>query len=111
MLRCKEVAEIIAGDELEAARWTLRLGVRMHLLMCVHCRRYERQLKMIGRTARSILGPSAEDQDPAVLGRLERAILGSGPGGPGGGSTAGSTGPLSSSPGPGTDGSDTPKNG
>ena len=73
MLSCKEVARKIASDELAEARWRERLGVRLHLLLCRHCRRYKAQLRSIGTAARNLWGLHSED--PPNLERLERQIL------------------------------------
>lgn len=45
MLNCRKVVEdsdLLLADELP---WRRRLPVKMHLLMCRHCRRYVRQLR------------------------------------------------------------------
>ncbi len=73
MMSCREVGELVAGDGLEGAGWGQRLRVRLHLLMCRHCRRYARQLRAIGACVRERWGPEADD--PATLERLERSIL------------------------------------
>ncbi len=73
MMSCREAAELVASDGLEGAGWGRRLGVRLHLLMCRHCRRYARQLRAIGACAKERWGSQAED--PATLQRLERSIL------------------------------------
>lgn len=53
MLSCKDVSHK-ASDYLDRnLPWRTRLGMRMHLLICVHCRRYVQQL---GVTIRSIGG-------------------------------------------------------
>ena len=52
MLNCKEVARLIASDELADAVWANRALVRLHLLMCRHCRGYAAQLRAIGAAAR-----------------------------------------------------------
>ena len=45
MLKCKEVVDradaLVDGTPLS---WRERFALRMHLLMCHHCRRYVRQL-------------------------------------------------------------------
>ncbi len=76
MLSCKEISRSIASDELAGASWTRRLGVRFHLLMCRHCRRYEAQLRAIGATARRLFH-RPEEGDQATLERLEKRILAS----------------------------------
>ena len=75
MLACKEVTRIVAAQELDEAGWKRRLAVRLHLLMCRHCRRYAAQLRAIGKAARSIWGIRPEDQDSEAVERLERVIL------------------------------------
>ena len=73
MLCCQEVARQIASDEFTEANVWQRLWVRLHLLMCRHCRRYAVQLHSIGETARNLWGPHTED--PSTLERLERDII------------------------------------
>ncbi len=80
MMSCREVGELVAGDGLEGAGWGQRLRVRLHLLMCRHCRRYARQLRAIGACARERWGHPP--QDPVTLQRLELAILKGFPGHP-----------------------------
>jgi len=73
MLCCQEVARQIASDEFTEANVWQRLWVRLHLLMCRHCRRYALQLHSIGETARNLWGPHTEDL--STLERLERDII------------------------------------
>ncbi len=73
MLTCKDVATAIGRDEWRAApRWR-RLALRLHLLMCPHCRRYAAQIRAIGTAARSLFQEHGED--PQVLARLQETIL------------------------------------
>ena len=80
MLKCKDVTRKIARDELAEAGWRERLGVRLHLLLCRHCRRYVAQLRAIGAAAQNLWGSRSED--PPKLERLERRILERSLGGP-----------------------------
>ena len=73
MLKCKDVTRKIARDELAEAGWGERLGVRLHLLLCRHCRRYVAQLRAIGAAAQNLWGLHSEDAPK--LERLERQIL------------------------------------
>jgi hypothetical protein len=73
MLKCKEVTRAIAGDELATADWRRRLSVRLHLLVCRHCRRYARQLRIIGEAARHVFGSTTPDSPSRQ--RLRRSIL------------------------------------
>ena len=71
MLSCKEVARAVASGALDDA-WSRRLALRLHLLMCRHCRRYARQLRAIAVAARSLW---RESEDPSTLERLKRTIV------------------------------------
>ena len=73
MLSCKEVARTVASDALDESTWSRRLALRLHLLMCRHCRRYARQLRAIAAAARG-LWPE-ESEDPSTLERLERTLV------------------------------------
>ena len=70
MLRCNEVASIVGSGELEHAGWRRRLAVRLHLMMCRHCRRYARQLAALGELTRKLVG-----EEPTSRDELERRIL------------------------------------
>ena len=78
MLTCKEISRTIASDELASAGWRRRFAVRLHLLMCRHCRRYSRQIEAIGTAARQVLGVaeprsgSGERLRNSILDRLSR---------------------------------------
>ena len=73
MLKCRELTRMIASDELAEARWPVRLGGWLHLLMCQHCRRYAQQIRTLAAGARRSWGPETEDS--ARLDQLERRIL------------------------------------
>ena len=73
MLTCKDVATAIGRDEWRAASWRRRLALRLHLLMCSHCRRYAAQIQAIGTAARSLFREQGED--PMALERLQERIL------------------------------------
>ena len=55
MPNCREVARILTAGDVEGARWSRRVDVRFHLLMCRHCRGYAAQLRIINREARELL--------------------------------------------------------
>ncbi len=73
MLTCKDVAKAIGQDEWLTASWRRRLALRVHLLMCRHCRRYAAQIRAIGTAAGSLFRERAEDRK--VLERLHETIL------------------------------------
>ncbi|HUP46636.1 MAG TPA: zf-HC2 domain-containing protein [Thermoanaerobaculia bacterium] len=70
MLTCREVTAMIASDELPRRSWRDRLGVRLHLMMCRHCRRYAAQLAAIGRAVQRIYRGDESPPDS-----LERSVL------------------------------------
>ena len=73
MPTCKDVATAIGQDELRTVPWWRGLAVRLHLLMCPHCRRYAAQIRAIGTAARSLFREHGEDRK--VLARLHETIL------------------------------------
>ena len=73
MLSCKEVARLIASEELANAGRSQRALVRIHLLMCRHCRRYAAQLRAIGAAAQDRWDTRPADRQ--ALERLESSIL------------------------------------
>ncbi len=73
MLKCNEVSHLIASGESARLSWIKKLQLRLHLLMCHHCRRYSTQLELLGRMARKIWGPRVEDKP--ILTRLEENIV------------------------------------
>jgi hypothetical protein len=73
MLNCREVTAKIARDEFVGAPWRTRLAMRIHLILCRHCRRYSHQLRAIGEAGREVWGPPPQPLDSSE--RLERQIL------------------------------------
>ena len=51
MIRCKEVATFLSTDQLASQPMWRRAGVRVHLMMCRHCRRFARQLARLQQAA------------------------------------------------------------
>jgi hypothetical protein len=47
MIRCKEVATLLSTDQLASQTVWRRTGVRLHLMMCRHCRRFARQIALL----------------------------------------------------------------
>lgn len=74
MPTCREVTRMIASGGLAEASARQRLGVRLHAMLCRHCRRYARQMRAIGMAARKVLArPSGEHES---VERLRKALLG-----------------------------------
>lgn len=70
MLACNEVSRAMAGD-VRAEPWRRRMAIRLHLLMCDHCRRFAAELTAINRAMRSLPPPPTE---PAVAEQAERVL-------------------------------------
>jgi len=73
---------MVAADEVRAAGFARRVAVRMHLMMCNNCRRFAREIDLLGRVARSMpredLEPGAEaDAVARVMRRLPQSPPGS----------------------------------
>jgi hypothetical protein len=63
MLRCNEVTRLCASEDVRDASWRTRIAVRLHLMMCRHCRRYVRELSRIGAAARALVRDEAEEAE------------------------------------------------
>jgi len=53
MLSCKEVSLLVSQSYDAKLTWRQRLGVRLHLLVCEACRRFERQMQFLRRAGRA----------------------------------------------------------
>ena len=54
-LNCKEVTTLLTTTDIEILPWRERVVVRFHMVICYVCRRYERQIKLIGSAFRSTI--------------------------------------------------------
>ena len=55
MLSCKDVTRLISESMDHSLPFGKRVGVRLHLLICKFCARYERQLLLIRETVRRLV--------------------------------------------------------
>lgn len=67
MLSCKEITELATEYMEGSLPWRQRLGVRMHLWMCTHCRRYMDQMRKVVEVLKRL--PS-ETAPPDILDKL-----------------------------------------
>ena len=76
MMKCREVSGLVSTGDVETAPLGTRLGVWLHIVMCRHCRRFQRQLQQLRRGARSAADEAAAempaDLPERVLRRLPR---------------------------------------
>lgn len=66
MLSCKEVTQLISESMDISLPIGKRIGMRLHLLICRFCARYERQLLLIRETVRRIA--AMEDANGSPIG-------------------------------------------
>jgi putative zinc finger protein len=70
MMTCKEVSTLVSMGAVEAATAAQRVAVRLHLMMCRHCRTFRRQMRVIGRIAHVIAGDFEREPTSAFEGRI-----------------------------------------
>lgn len=72
MLSCKQVVDrtdhLLAGE----MPWRQRLGIFAHLALCVHCRRYLRQVRVLLAALPHLRPRATEAQIDAVMARLHQ---------------------------------------
>lgn len=64
MLSCKDVTQLISESMDHSLPLGKRIGVRLHLLMCKFCSRYERQLLLIRETVRRLVATEDKPGEP-----------------------------------------------
>lgn len=52
MLTCKDASHLVSHGQDRALSFRERWGLRIHLMMCVNCRRFERQIALMRRLLR-----------------------------------------------------------
>ena len=64
MLSCRDVTQLISESMDQSLPLGKRIGVRLHLLICRFCARYERQLLLIRDTVRRLVGAEEIPGEP-----------------------------------------------
>jgi len=54
MLTCKQASELISEHQERPLTRRERWGLRLHLAICISCRRFERQLALLRRALRQL---------------------------------------------------------
>ncbi len=65
MLTCKDASHLISENQERPLGFRERWSLRMHLWMCVNCRRFERQMTLL-RAALRMLAKRAEVADDSM---------------------------------------------
>lgn len=63
MIRCRQVARLVSAGELSDSPLRTRVAVRLHLMMCRHCRRFLGQLAWLGDAARELVRGFERDEE------------------------------------------------
>ena len=66
MFNCKAVTRMVSESLDRKLPFYQRMGIRMHLLMCKLCSRYQRQLLLLRETIR-LQAASSEDIESAIV--------------------------------------------
>ena len=66
MLNCKQVTRLVSRSMDTRLPWYQRLGVRIHLLYCVWCRRYAAQVEILRRVAQALQSEPFDEQGPKL---------------------------------------------
>ena len=69
---CRETSRLAAEGLLEAPAGLAGVAARLHLLYCRHCRRFLRQLRLLGRAVRDWTGKQPQ---PEGLREFEARLL------------------------------------
>lgn len=64
MLTCKDVTRLISESMDTSLPIGKRIGMRLHLLICKFCSRYERQLLLIREAVRRIVATEGKPGEP-----------------------------------------------
>lgn len=64
MLSCKDVTRLLSESMDHSLPLGKRIGVRLHLLICKFCARYERQLLLIRETVRRLVATEGIPGEP-----------------------------------------------
>ncbi|MCW8874986.1 MAG: zf-HC2 domain-containing protein [Gammaproteobacteria bacterium] len=81
MLTCRQASQLVSESQERALGRRERWGLRLHLWICVSCRRFERQVRLLRRVLRRLarLGESdtqGPDLSPEARERIRQALAG-----------------------------------
>jgi predicted anti-sigma-YlaC factor YlaD len=61
MLTCKEATQLMSNDMDSGTTWHERNQLRLHLITCSGCRNYRRDLHVLRRACRALVGRTVGD--------------------------------------------------
>ena len=71
MITCKEVSDSASNYLDNPTTFLQKFWLQVHLIMCVHCRRYVRQLKLTSQVAKQLF-PADEPGDDEIESLIEK---------------------------------------
>ncbi len=82
MLNCRQVTRLVSQSMETKLRWYQWLGMRLHLLYCVWCRRYASQIRFLHQACKQIgpdltapaAHPLSAEAKQKIRARLQEAI-------------------------------------
>ncbi len=75
MIHCREVAGLVASDQLMGAGFMKRAAVALHLAMCKYCSRFKRQIQQLGLAARKLARTTDRERAGMAGDSLEARLL------------------------------------
>jgi len=81
MLTCKDASRLVSERQERSLRFGERWGLRLHLWICVHCRRFEQQLRLLRMALRRLARTEAavslsSGLSPEARERIRQALAG-----------------------------------
>ncbi|MBO9493112.1 zf-HC2 domain-containing protein [Thalassotalea sp. G20_0] len=71
MLKCRDIEQMAGQLQDDELNWRQRLSMRMHLIMCHHCRRFLKQFAVIKKLAEhSVSEPASDDEVKSVMDKI-----------------------------------------
>ncbi|KEI70303.1 zf-HC2 domain-containing protein [Endozoicomonas elysicola] len=71
MLKCRDIERMAGQLQDDELNWRQRFSMRMHLMMCHHCRRFVRQFAAIKKLAeRSVSEQASDDEVQSVMDKI-----------------------------------------
>ena len=74
MFNCKEITEQSDGYMTGDLGFYRKLQIRLHLMMCRHCRRYVRQANLLIKALHRLYGPSSNGEVNGVMRAIRNGL-------------------------------------
>ena len=73
MLSCKEIVKTLSSED--RSTWRKRLEVRVHLMMCQHCRKYAKHLEILKSGIKNLFSIKDKAADPNKITAIENEVI------------------------------------